>query len=1229
MYKKYLKILLLAGLTLIPLKTYALASTLKIQENGHVNPLYADYNWWDGNSEEGYLRGNLKNGQIVLTAEAKKGKYNIECNQNNYQYWYYTCKTECGLDKSSLTQSWQNSIASCNSYTRWGLTKTISQNNCKEVANGSNKGICTLKNGTKQYFDIHTGGRGYNFAIYNSHCGNETAYIDKTRYGKWAKDLNMDSTSNRSYTKAPNIIRYYCTWSSTTSGTTQTSKKKLIQNQYQTSGGAAAYCVNPGRIFKTQDYKLAAEYDVSKKACTKSNSDKSCALAAAVMLGSQNYNGDYLTILTALRFISAHYGDNEGWWDSASSKKYSNANIYKHTVDEIANGYAGGTTKTKVGVIYADSTSSTALANAILIYKKVISGYNMWSPSVTHKHSSYNTYTKTATLSFESNFPTGTTISSIKLSNNKEIPAGNITTAPCESDNSKMCITATIQLEASECAKVTAEIFYTNPYDTISKIGYYKAVDNPSKYQDMYVFDRNAKASVVVTKTTGTNGNSSTQEFDLCAPDNSCSIAPGGKYICKDGSECTKERFSEECEEPTDNTYCPKPELEENMPDDCEDSTTGRIEDATMCNILNSEDKYKEEYRKTEYENEFCKVYCRETLIFSFMDKETAYAGQAFQHSVGSYYSGKAYLSTVILSRKQCASEIDYDNWLAEYKSANDKVLTTWNTLKDMEATYNHITEYDETSHNGPCGSSSGCCDHSCTESCATEKNPDCTRSVCCDDGCSNSCDTTYTKWTWSGFYYASTNANASTSRLEATNRESGSYYCSASCCSGYCNSGPIAPTDQVVRSPYSTALTAYKNALDLRDKLLYQIQDCNFMSDNNSSNRGINTTAVYTKKTYGPYYTTTAGGNYTTTASLKTYKSLVNGYKPGNTIEIDYEENYGYGEDYDVDIVNEQTDNYAVTIGYSDKEAWKDYCKEDCDGSLYDLSRTPYLTDTTDNINYWTCTGSETSARCSKNTLVIPKNKLANIVVETETVHYQDAQFYTQVFTGKTSTNKTNVGYWIELDKHIYPVGVTRLTGNYGIKLDYSNLGESGKPNNRHMSDGNYTCSYDVINELTIYDCNDGYHVCYPCSGTEEQCEGYNYGTGLGVYFRNINLSDIFPNSKFSPNYSNVNSNTRNIGQNWLTTNAIQVINEIQKYGENVWTNKEPMYSITLSHDAMKTIRNHNSLNDYLDYSIDCDENLRCTSNFLNEFRAKYSNLFSKNVNIPSNNLYYYRRSW
>lgn len=1221
MYKKYLKILLLAGLTLIPLKIDALADTLKIQENGHVNPLYADYNWWDGNTESGYLRGELKNGKLVLTAEAKKGKYNIECNQNNYQYWYYTCQSTCGIDITKLSSSWQNQISSCGKTTRWGLTKSLSQKNCKESAIGTNKAYCNLKSGGQMRFNISES----NFINHESHCGNEAGYIDQVRYGKWAKDLNMDSASNKSYTKAPNIKRYYCTWSSSTTGTTQTSKKKLVQNQYQTSDGAAAYCVNPGRIFKAQNYKLAAEYDVSKKACTKSNSDKSCALAAAVMIGNQEYNGDYLTILTALRFLSAHYGDNEGWWDSASSKKYSNANIYKHTVDEITNyGYAGGTTKTKIGVIYADSTSSTALANAILIYKKVMSGYDMWSPSVTHKHSSYNTYTKTATLSFESNFPTGTTISSIKLSNGKEIPAGNITSAPCESDNSKMCITATIQLEANECVKVKAEIFYTNPYDTISKIGYYKAIDNPSKYQDMYVFDRNAKASVMVTKKTGTNNNASTQEFDLCAPDNSCSIAPGGKYICKDGSECTKERFSEECEEPTDNTYCPKPELEENMPDDCEDSTTGRIEDATMCNILNSEDKYKEEYRKTEYENEFCKVYCRETLIFSFMDKETAYAGQAFQHSVGSYYSGKAYLSTVILSRKQCSSEVNYDNWLAQYKQADANVLSTWNTLKEWEAFYNlnggTYTDYET------------------------------------DDGCSAdhcSCPAgakIYMEWSYASFNTTNANGYTSMSGEHTKTRSSSSSRCrsgshSCRCCPSTdkdgkttwgsewcetcsCSCASDADAGYVSRN-YSRALNNYKNALEYRDKLLYQIQDCNFMSDNNSNNRGITTTAVYTKNKYGPYYTTSANGNHTTGANLKTYKSIVNGYKPGNTIEIDYEENYGYGENYDVDIVNEQTKNYAVTIGYSDKEAWKDYCKGDCDGSLYDLSRTPYLTDATDNINYWTCTGSETSARCTKNTLVIPKNKLANIVVETETVHYQDAEFYTQVFTGKTSTNKDNVGYWIELDKHIYPVGVTRLTGNYGIKLDYSDLGESGKPNNRHMSDGKYTCSYDVINELTIYDCNDGYHVCYPCSGTEEECEDYNYATGLGVYFRNINLSDIFPNSKFSPNYSDLNKNTRNIGQNWLTTNAIQIIDEIQKYGENVWTKKEPMYSITLSHDAMKTIRNYNSNSNYLDYSLNCDENLRCTSTFLNEFRAKYSNLFSKNVNIPSNNLYYYKRSW
>lgn len=1212
MYKKYLKLLLLLGLMLLPSKTLALPQTIGIESDGTANPFYAQYDWWHGDSNSGYLVGTIKNGKVNIIASNKQGKLNLSCDANDYQNWWSTCQTTCGIDTSKLAKKYQDNIKNCNRFTGTGKDEESSQKSCKNAALGSYKAKCTLKDGTPKEWTI----TDYNFASKSTICGNIEKYVGNELYGKWGKYVG-------GYNKT-NYAKYKCTWSSTYSGNVETSAKKLVQNQYKTSNGASAYCINPGRNFINQNYTLSKEYDLSSNNCTKSNSSKTCALAAAVILGKKDYSGDYLTIVTALRFISAHYGDTSGWWDSASSKKYSNANIYKHTIDAINNnGYAGSSTKISTkGVIYADSSSITALTNAISIYKKVMSGYEMWTPKVKYKFSSYNTYTKTATIEFESNFTTDTIIKKIKLSNDKEISGADVTTGPCESDNSKICITAKIVMEASECKKVSAEIVYENSLDAIGKVGYYVAVKNPNSYQDMYVFDAGAEATVKVV--TDNNSTSSTQEFDLCAPDNSCSIVPGGKYICKDGSECTKERFSEECEEPKDNTYCPKPELEENMPDDCEDSTTGRIEDATMCNILNSEDKYKEEYRKTEYENEFCKVYCRETLIFSFMDKETAYAGQAFQHSVGSYYSGKAYLSTVILSRKQCASEVDYDNWLVQYKEADDKVRTTWNTLKEWEAFYNlnsgKYTDYET------------------------------------DDGCSAShCSCPagakiYMEWSYASFNTTDSNGYTSMSSEHTKTRSSSSSSCSSgghscSCCpttgadgkttwgskwceTCSCSCASDADSGYVSRN-YTSALTAYKNALDLRDKLLYQIQDCNFMSDNDSNNRGITTTAVYTKNKYGPYYTTKSGGNYTTGANLKTYKSVVNGYKPGNTIEIDYEENYGYGEDYDVDIVNEQTDNYAVTIGYSDKEAWKDYCKEDCDGSLYDLSRTPYLTDTTDNINYWTCTGSETSAKCTKNTLVIPKNKLANIVVETETIHYQDAEFYTQVFTGKTSTNKDNVGYWIELDKHIFPVGVTRLTGNYGIKLDYSNLGESGKPNNRHMSDGNYTCSYDVINELTIYDCNDGYHVCYPCSGTEEQCEGYNYGTGLGVYFRNINLSDIFPNSKFSPNYSNVNSNTRNIGQNWLTTNAIQVINEIQKYGENVWTNKEPMYSITLSHDAMKTIRNHNSLYDYLNYSIDCDENLRCTSNFLNEFRAKYSNLFSKNVNIPSNNLYYYRRSW
>lgn len=1182
--------LLLFLIVLFPLNTYALNKEYSIKENGNDNYLYSTYQWFQGAETQEYMSAS--------DCIAKKGE--VDYNKKQTQWVKYFSSCEFNVGTGTCSKDLCSRASGKNTGTGAAATKINAEKAC--LANMSSKITCCVgPNQSKTFLKSE----------YEKNVKYET-----THQFKWsATNPDPDEGTYNS----TGTYRYLCTYTSSQQGSLKDGKKNLIQRKYVTDDGNEAYCLEPGREFKNggDTYVLA---DTKTLDCKNSKDSENCELAAAFVMAKEN-NASYLATLTALRLIMASYGKGNSFWDGTNL--YNRANIYYITSQYIqSNNYSGATSNPKRGVIYADNTSINDLQLAINIFKKVhITGVDVWTPQVKYTYSSYNTYTKTSTLTFESNFPADTVIESITLSNGKTIPAGNITTSACENDNTKICINATIQLEPSECVKVTAKVKYKNSKDVISRIGYYKSKSNPSKYQEMYIFDKNTTPEVSVTK--GLSKNEEPLEFDLCAPDNSCSITSTGKYICKDGNECTKEKFTAECETPKDNTYCDKPVTDTNMPDDCKDSTTGRIEDATMCNILNSETKYKTEFEKTEYENDFCKVYCRETLIFSFMDKETAYAGQSFKHSVGSYYSGKGYLSTVILSKKQCSSEIDYDNWLDEYETANEKVRTTWNTLKEWEAFYNL--------DNGAYTSSSK--DSGCS---ATHKS--------CSSG-------TVIYMEWSKAYYNTTDANGYTSQSSENSKSqsgkssscsSGSHSCQRcttgtdgkrTCTSYYCEtcsvSCAVAADSGYVSRHYASALTAYKNALDARDKLLYQIQDCNFMSDNNNSNKRIDTKAVYTKGTYGPYYTVKKENNYTTTANLKTYKSLVNGYKPGNEVDIDYDENIKFNENYDVDIVNEQTDNYATDIGYSLESDWNKYCKQDCDGTLYDLSSEPYLTDTTDNINYWTCTGSETSAKCTKNTLVIPKNKLATITVETETVHYQDAQFYTQVFTGKTSTTKDNISYWITLDEHIFPVGVTRLTGNYEITLDYSNLGESGKADYRRMSSGTYTCSYDVINELTIYDCNDGYHVCYPCSGTEEDCKDYTYNVGLGVYYRNINLNDIFPKSVFSPTYSNINKTTRNIGQNWLTTNAIQVINEIQNNGENVWTKKEPMYSITLSSSAMKTVRNYNSMNNYLNNSLDCDENLRCTSDFLNEFRANYSDLFTKNTGISNNSLYYYKRSW
>lgn len=990
--------------------------------------------------------------------------------------------------------------------------------------------------------------------------------------------IGLEACGYWSSTKAsnPNLQSNYTRVLCTQSGSRKVEEKNLIQNAYKTDNGSDAFCVNPGRAFSEQTYVKSEEYNVSD--CKTSNGSYYCALASVFA----NYSSaDYLAKLTALRLISGAYNQGGGWWDSSEKSTYA-ADIYAKTAKEIMNGtFVIKSVATKTGILYDRDNTNGSFREGVEIFKSVMNGFEIWAPSAKVVSKSYDG--SQVTLNIETNFDGISTISNVTY-NGYNV---NYSAAECSNSSSKTCMTVTFNLDSSQVTncKNKIRIFYDKiDSKAISSVYLYTASQNVGN-QQMVVYDTSGETYVDVS---------------IC-PDNPTPNVcryENGKYYGKDGREVDEETYAKECA-----TTCPNTKIEYIMPKDCEDDgTNGTISDPTMCTIMNSISSVKNSYKKKDYGNEYCTVYCRESLKFTFMDKETAIAGRYFNHKVESYKTNKKYLSTVILSTRQCSSIIDYDKWEKAYKEANEKVLSTWNDYKKYEAQNNHLT--------GPITESKTCSACS-SDSCCTTKHAydtkevfdpakrqnktitvDCTHCIS-GDGCAErtkSC----TYYTWNNASYKKTNADGTTATINVSGDSKSDCSITCSCsCSG-CNDSVSNGGNDSIPSNYSSHKSSYEQALGNRQKLINQINSCNFVEGSDAYNK-------------------------------------VMDYNPKNTINIDYAENFKYDQGYDINIKNDSTSNEVVKRTYANSSAWSSFCGKDCNGNLSNLSGSSNNV----TLTYWDCSGSETSAICSNTGVNVPQNRLANIEVERETQHYQSNEFYVQTFTGLVSTKKSNTGFWLSLkdnDKHLYPVSSVRRSGNYGIKVTYSNLGDP--KSTRKMANGNYTCSYDVTNEITIYDCDDNYddHTCKCLDGTDcsKNVDGQ---VGMGVYYRPISLNDVFPHSSYSPTVGGtINVNTRNIGENWTTAKAVQVVKEIQSSGDNLIIDKKPQYVVKLTPSIMKKIRSYNDNTTYLDNSIyKCDNNLICYSSFLDKDlknimgSSNYRNLYSKDSSIKSDSLFYY----
>lgn len=999
---------------------------------------------------------------------------------------------------------------------------------------------------TKQYWNYYKPPR-------STGCNNKQK-IGLEACGYWSSTKASNSNLQSNYT------RVLCTQS----GSRKVEEKKLIQNAYKTNNSSEAFCVNPGRAFSEQTYVKSEEYNVSD--CKTSNNSYYCALASVFA----NYsNSDYFTKLTALRLIAGAYNQGGGWWDSSEKSTYA-ADIFAKTAKEIMNGtFVIKSVATKNGILYDRDNTNGSFREGVEIFKSVMNGFEIWTPSAKVVSKSYDG--SQVTLNIETNFDGISTISNVTY-NGYNV---NYSAAECSNSSSKTCMTVTFNLNSNQVSncKNKIRVFYDKiDSKAISSVYLYTASQNVGN-QQMVVYDTSGETYVDVS---------------IC-PDNPTPNVcryENGKYYGKDGREVDEETYAKECA-----TTCPNTKIEYNMPKDCEDDgTNGTISDPTMCTIMNSISSVKNSYKK-DYGNEYCTVYCRESLKFTFMDKETAIAGRYFNHNVESYKTNKQYLSTVILSTRQCSSIIDYDKWKKAYDSANQNVLNTWNQLKKIEAQVNNTTSIGS-SKDCAGGSISGCRhSHDDDFDCKYDKNGNwvCDHSKYTIPGTyCNSTTIKCTSYDWSGARYRHTYFNGSTGIINV----GGSDTCSLSCgitCSG-CNNSVTAAS----APSYGGESGAYNNAVSTRNSLVNKINSCNFVEGSDAYNK-------------------------------------VMDYNPKNTINIDYAENFEYDQGYDINIKNDSTSNEVVKRTYANSSAWSSFCGKDCNGNLSNLSGSSNNV----TLTYWDCSGSETSAICRNIGVNIPQNRLANIEVERETQHYQSNEFYVQAFTGLVSTKKSNTGFWLSLkdnDKHLYPVSSVRRSGNYGIKVTYSNLGDP--KSTRKMANGNYTCSYDVVNELTIYDCDDNYddHTCKCLDGTDcsKNVDGQ---VGMGVYYRPISLNDVFPHSSYSPTVGGtINVNTRNIGENWTTAKAVQVVKEIQSSGDNLIVDKKPQYVVKLTPTIMKKIRSYNDNTTYLDNSIyKCDDNLICYSSFLDKDlknimgSSNYRILYSKDSSIKSDSLFYY----
>lgn len=671
--------------------------------------------------------------------------------------------------------------------------------------------------------------------------------------------------------------------------------------------------------------------------------------------------------------------------------------------------------------------------------------------------------------------------------------------------------------------------------------------------------------------------------YYCCTFTTTCTLS-GGKYYGASGNEVSYDQYANECltkkpeveEEPTKEDSCI--ESDGNVPNGCRIKDTevdldcsGQIKETELCGIISAKDQ---NYHT--FGNDYCDIYCRRELTLTFQEKAEVLAGRYFIHSISKDQIDN--LSGVITAKYECGGQIKYNTWKKDWKEANEALIDAWNDYAYWNTIVN-LAPLKKTSGSYSCAY---CPNHTC-EVC------DCYGNAC--EETSRNCHDIFvsgggpegpvTLWDYESKPTPSKKAvcenNCEFTEGSCTNPTSNIGYSSKHVADSSCDCDGYSCTLESGHNPeedLAAAASAYVAAQNRVDQLKKDIEDCN------------NENLFFEDDTIGRDVAA-CGGDGTTTGG--------------------YEENIIYKEGYEVNIADSQSSGDSITKTCNESSDWNTFCGGGCEN---DFNGTGCQTET---LVYYVCTGTPGQGECQNKTFDAPKNGAIYAYKTDVSTHWQSAKHYNQLFTGNITNSKVDESY-MELPDYAWPVGINRKTGTYDICYEINLDDPKGR-----MDGGTTTCEYLVINELQNYDCDDpddpnNYHEndCYDC-GDDPTCkdpdpdpdDGKRNDDSMGVYFRAVDLSNLFPNSIYDESVINkLTQATRKIGFNWKDQE--EVVNKIQKKGEEVWSNSKAELTVTLTPTAIRAIKQSNKdliVNDVVDRSsgIKCSATtLNCTSTFL-----------------------------